>query len=96
MGVKSGECYDLRFFLRTNEYKGGLIVRLISSGGQVIAEAAINISKNPGWNEYKVPMVPGQTDAKARLAFVSAEKGQSGLTMYLFFRRILLKTGPMD
>ena len=69
MGVKSGECYDLRLNLCSDDYKGGLIVRLISSGGQVIANAAIDISKNRGWNEYRAPLIPGQTDAKGKLSF---------------------------
>ena len=84
MGVKNGECYDLRFYLRTDEYKGGLIVRLLSSGGKVITNAAIKISKDPGWNEYKIPMIPGQTDTKARLTFGLGEKEQSGFYVSLF------------
>ena len=94
MGVKSGECYDLRFYLRTDEYKGGLIVRLISSGGEVIANAAINISKNPGWNEYKVPMIPGQTDAKARLAFDFSGEGTIWIDYVSLFPENTFKNRP--
>ncbi len=68
MGVKGGEHYNLRFYLRTPNYKGGVTARLVSSTGKVLTNSPVKISKDAGWNEYKLTLVPDTTDAKAKLA----------------------------
>ncbi|MEI9479941.1 MAG: hypothetical protein WCO26_25685 [Deltaproteobacteria bacterium] len=68
MGVKSGEQYNLRFYLRAPEYNGSVIARLISSAGKMLAEAPVKQNSGSGWNEYKLVLSPDQADAKARLA----------------------------
>jgi alpha-L-arabinofuranosidase len=94
MGVKSGESYDMRFFLRTIKYNGGLKIKLISSGGQVLSEAAVNIIKNDGWNEFKLQLVPDQTDAKAKLALCFNGEGTVWVDYVSLFPENTYKNRP--
>lgn len=68
MGVKSGERYHLRLHLRTPEYSGVISVRLISSAGKVLTETPVTLNSDTGWNEYKMDLIPDETDARSKLA----------------------------
>lgn len=68
MGIKSGERYNLRFYLRAPGYQGVVNARLLSSDGQMLAESPVKIMTSEDWNEYKLSLVAGRDDARAKLA----------------------------
>ena len=68
MGLKQGARYNLRFYLRTQDYKGTLKACLISSSGNSLAKLPVTLKSGAGWQEYKIAIGPDQTDAKAKLA----------------------------
>ena len=75
MGLKQGERYNLRFFLRAPNYTGKLKACLISSSGNSLATLPVTLKNSTGWEEYKIEIGPDQTDAKAKLALCFKGKG---------------------
>jgi alpha-L-arabinofuranosidase len=75
MGLKAGENYHLRFYLRTESYHGAVKVRLRSSSGKTLAESTVKMNASSGWNEYKLTLVPVESDAKAGLALSFSGQG---------------------
>ncbi|MBD0374821.1 MAG: alpha-L-arabinofuranosidase, partial [Flavisolibacter sp.] len=69
VGVKEGDKYNLRFFLRTdNNYKGTVTAKLTSADGKVLAQNTFPLKKAGAWNEYKAQLTSSVTDAKASFA----------------------------
>jgi len=68
MGVKQGERYNLRFYLRNSNYRGDLKACLISSSGKSLVETPVKLENTSGWQELKLVLVPDQSDSKAKLA----------------------------
>ena len=67
IGVKSGENYDLRFYLNPEAYKGDVKAELISSDGKVLASQTFSTADAKGWTEYTGVLTPDATDGKAKL-----------------------------
>ncbi|MBD0284286.1 MAG: alpha-L-arabinofuranosidase [Flavisolibacter sp.] len=69
VGVKEGDKYNLRFFLRAdNNYKGTVTAKLTSADGKVLAQNTFPLKKAGAWNEYKAQLTSSVTDAKASFA----------------------------
>lgn len=68
MGVKAGDKYNLRFYLRAPGYNGTVKVSLLSATGKEIATAPMRIVNTAGWHQYRADFIAGATDAKATLA----------------------------
>jgi alpha-N-arabinofuranosidase len=94
IGVKNGERYNLRFYLRAPNYKGTLVARLVSAAGDVIAEKPVNIKNDTGWNEYKLVLIPGKTEAKARLTLCFKSAGTVWIDYVSLFPEMTFKNRP--
>jgi alpha-L-arabinofuranosidase len=69
VSVKSGDKYNLRFFLRNDDnYKGTVTAKLISADGKVLAQNTLPVKKAGAWNEYKTQLTSSGTDPKASFA----------------------------
>ena len=75
MGLKGGEKYHLRLYLSTAGYNGEVLVHLLSSTDKVLSEAPVQIVKGAGWNEYRLDLVPDQSDTKAWLVLCFRDAG---------------------
>jgi len=75
MGLKKGERYHLRFYLRAPNFKGELKACMISGSGKSLTESPVKIKNSVGWQEYKMELVPGQTDSKGRFALCFKGEG---------------------
>ena len=63
--VRKNEKYNLRFFLRASQdYKGGVVARIVSSDNKVLAEKRFNVECKEGWNEYVGVLRAKDTDFK--------------------------------
>ncbi len=94
MGIKSGEKYLLRFYLRTPAYKGALTVRLMASTGKVLAELPVKIKESAGWNEYQLILAPDQADSKASLALCFNGAGMLWVDYVSLFPENTFKNRP--
>ncbi len=94
MGVKSDNRYQLRFYLRNQDFKGGIMTRLISSSGNILATTPVKLAGNSGWNEYKLILSSNQTDTKARLAIIFTGRGTVQLDYVSLFPEITFMNRP--
>jgi alpha-L-arabinofuranosidase len=68
MGVKKGEKYNLRIFIKKGTYNGGIKVRLVSPSGLQVASAETGLESDGKWNEYRLQLEALHSEAKALLA----------------------------
>lgn len=75
MSIIKGERYRLRMIIRkSDEYKGGIVVRLLSADNRVITSKRIDIGRD-GWQDIAAVLKAGSTDAGAKLALEFEGKG---------------------
>ena len=68
MGIKKNENYHLRLIVRTSsDYKGGIVVKLISSEGDILTSTRIDVSSANQWNDIKTSLTSNAADDNARL-----------------------------
>lgn len=71
VSVKSGEKYDLRFYINPAQYKGNVTAKIVSSSGEILSEKLFEISNRNSWQEYTAELTSSGTDTKGtfQLAF---------------------------
>ena len=94
VGVKQGQRYNLRFYLRTPNYKGKLKACLISAQGNPLAALPVTLKGGTGWQEYKVVIGPDQTDPKAKLALCFDGTGTVSVDYVSLFPEKTFKERP--
>jgi len=94
MGVRAGEKYNLRFFIRSMDYKGSVKAALVSEKGDTLALGISEIKSDGHWNEYKTVLTPSQTDGKAKLALVFGSKGKMWIDFVSLFPENTFKNRP--
>ncbi|MCQ2096072.1 MAG: family 43 glycosylhydrolase [Bacteroidaceae bacterium] len=52
MGFKDGEKYDLRFYVKSSDYKGDITARIVDDNGRDIGSVKFDTRKSDGWEEY--------------------------------------------
>lgn len=77
VGVKQGEKYNLRFYLRTDgSYKAPVVARIMSTEGKILAQNTFPLKKQGQWNEYTAQLTSSETDAKATFVLGFQQSGK--------------------
>lgn len=76
MGIKEGEKYDLRFYVKSADYKGTIAAEITDTeSGKVLGSVAFKKRKINDWTEFTAEMKSIGTTAKGQLALVFNAKG---------------------
>ena len=68
IGLKQGEKYDLRFYVKSANYKGGITARLVDSAtGASLGAASFSSRTLKDWTELTATLISGGTAAKGEL-----------------------------
>ena len=94
MGLRQGEAYWFSVYARATMQTMSFKVELISSNGRVIGQAAINNVTN-GWKNYRVWIVPTETDAKATMNLLATNVGLLDVDMVSLFPADSAITSPL-
>ena len=69
MGLKSGEKYDLRFYVKSSDYKGGITARISNAeNGASLGSTDFEATNIGEWTEFKGVIVSSGTTGKGQLA----------------------------
>ncbi len=94
IGLKQGQRYNLRFYLRTSDYKGKLKASLISASGNSLGTRPVTIKDGKGWQEYTLAIGPDQNDPKGKLALCFDGSGTVGVEYVSLFPEKTFKNRP--
>jgi alpha-N-arabinofuranosidase len=94
MGIREGEKYDLRFYMRTSDYNGNLTVMLVAQDAAEQAHSVINVISNGTWNEYKAVLKPVNTKPEAMLYLVFKGTGTVWIDYVSLFPENTFKNRP--
>lgn len=94
MGVRQGETYWFSVYARAPMQTMSFKVELSSSNGRVIGQATINDVTN-SWKNYRVEIVPTETDAKATLNLLGTRIGLLDVDMVSLFPADSAVTSPL-
>lgn len=76
MGLKQGEKYDLRFYVKSNNYKGTITARLVNGDtGESLGSIEFTGKKIKDWTELTGTITATSTAAKGELALEFDQKG---------------------
>lgn len=76
MGLKSGEKYDLRFYVKSADYKGTITARLTDSEtGKELGSVSLQKKNLKNWTEYTATLDCNGTTGKGELALEFNAKG---------------------
>lgn len=65
--VRSGEKYDLRFYLRSTDYNGKVTAKMTDMGGNVVfASQEFNVNRSGEWTEYTAELTASRTSYNGR------------------------------
>ncbi len=76
MGFKGGEKYDLRFYLKSSNYRGNVTARLVNSEtGETLGTAEFKNRQLKDWTELTATLTANGSAAKGELALEFDQKG---------------------
>ena len=76
MGLKKGERYHLRFYVRSSDYKGSITASLYDGeSGQQLATTTFKAQKFNDWTELKATLTSSGSTAKGQLSLEFNNKG---------------------
>ncbi len=76
IGLKKGEKYDLRFYVKSSDYKGGITVRLIDGeNDKDLGYTTFAARDLKGWTELTGTLTSSGTTGKGKLAIEFTQKG---------------------
>ena len=76
MGLKQGEKYDLRFYVKSSDYRGGITARLVNGEtGESLGMAVFAAKQLKDWTELTATLTSEGTAAKGELALEFDQKG---------------------
>ncbi len=76
MGLKSGSKYDLRFYVKSSNFKGNITVRIIDSEtGETLGTKEFKSPKIGEWTELTATLTSAATTSKGALALEFDRKG---------------------
>jgi len=76
MGLKQGEKYDLRFYVKSSDYRGGITARLVNGETGASLGTAVFTSKSlKEWTELTATLTADATAVKGELALEFDQKG---------------------
>ena len=84
MGVRKGEAYDFSAQIRGVEGSPHLVIKLFGGDGTLLDSATLD-GFGSGWKKYTATLHPSDTDGKARLEVVLANKGTVDVDMVSLF-----------
>lgn len=67
MGLKQGEKYDLRFYMKSSDYKGKITARIEDENGKDLGSISFDTKKSNGWEEYTGVIPSTGTTGKGQL-----------------------------
>lgn len=68
MGLKQGEKYDLRFYVKTADCKGKVTARILDENDKELGAVSFDVKATNGWEEYKGVIPSTGTTGKGKLA----------------------------
>ena len=76
MGLKAGEKYDLRFYVRSSNYKGGITARLVNGEtGKSLGTASFAKQALKDWTELTATLTASEAATKGELALEFDQTG---------------------
>lgn len=76
IGLKKGEKYDLRFYVKSKDYAGSITVRLIDgNNGETLCEKKMDTPNLKDWTELTATLTSGGTTGKGKLSIEFNQKG---------------------
>lgn len=76
MGLKAGEQYDLRFYVKSSNYKGNIIARLVNSeNGASLGTAEFKGKQLKDWTELTATLTSEASTPKGQLSLEFDQKG---------------------
>ncbi len=93
MGVRKGEAYDFSAQIRGVEGSPRLAIKLFGGDGTLLDSVTLD-GFGSGWKKYTATLHPNDTDGKARLEVVLANKGTVDVDMVSLFPENTWKDRP--
>ena len=75
MGLESGEKYDLRFYVKSADYQGGITARLTDENGKELGSVQLGKKNINDWTEFTAVLPCTGTTGKGQLALEFDAKG---------------------
>ena len=76
MGLKSGEKYDLRFYVRSNDYKGTITAKLVNTEtGESLGKTVLKPNNLKDWTELTATLTSSGTTGKGGLSLEFNKNG---------------------
>lgn len=95
MNIERGENYLFRAIVKTSEdYKGSIVLKLLSDDGKVLAKKPVNLKNPIQWNDVKFTLSPDGSDSEAKLAIEFDSVGKVWLDYVSLFPQKTFKNRP--
>jgi alpha-L-arabinofuranosidase len=75
IGLKQGEKYDLRFYVKSANYKGNITARLVDASGATLGMVEFKSQKIKDWTELTATLTASASADKGELALEFDKKG---------------------
>ncbi|MCR5313133.1 MAG: alpha-L-arabinofuranosidase [Bacteroidaceae bacterium] len=75
MGLQNGEKYDLRFYVKSDDFKGNITARISDNNGKSLGSTTFKAKKIKDWTEFTATITSSGNTAKGQLSLEFDNKG---------------------